>query len=136
MRKRKNYPGEVRVLGTKDYGLILGSLMSYRNQLLRENDPFKLAFIIKKMAEKLQELDYKHASELTLSKLGMKELNGTYSITDKRKEDVVNIANRYWRMGKKKHEAAKLKIKNSELKQQSKLSSKKSTKKKTEVLEA
>ncbi|ANQ48338.1 hypothetical protein MY04_0956 [Flammeovirga sp. MY04] len=124
MRKRKNYPGEVRVLGTKDYGLILGSLMSYRNQLLRENDPLKEAFIIKKMAEKLQELDYKHASELTISKLGEKQLNGLYSISSRRKDEVVNIANRYWRMGKKKHEAAKLKIKNSEIKLKRKNSNK------------
>ncbi|NME72135.1 hypothetical protein [Flammeovirga aprica] len=111
MRKRKNYPGEQREVGTKDYSLILGNLMNYRNQLMRENDEQRMGFIFSKIAEKLKELGCLRASNTVKNRVGRRKLGLYQDITQKKKEEVIEITNKYWHEAKERHEAAKEKNK-------------------------
>lgn len=105
--ERKNYPGDLRTPGTKDYGLILGNLMNYRNQLIRETEEQKAGKLFEKISEKLQELGFSRASNLVKNRVGEKKGRKYVDITLKKKNEVVEVARRYWHEGKDKHEKAK-----------------------------
>ncbi|GAA4828492.1 hypothetical protein [Algivirga pacifica] len=107
MRRRKNYPGDLRQLGTKDYSLILGNLMNYRNQLIRETEDQKIGALFLKISEKLKELGYSKASTQTKNKAGVKKQGKFENITLKKKKEVVEISLECWKEGKEKHEEAK-----------------------------
>lgn len=111
MRKRKNYPGEQREVGTKDYSLILGNLMNYRNQLMRENEEQRMGLIFSKIAEKLKELGCTRASNTVKNRLGRRKLGLYQDITPKKKEEVIEVTNKYWHDAKERHEEAKAKLK-------------------------
>ncbi|PWJ39974.1 hypothetical protein [Sediminitomix flava] len=110
-RQRKNYPGDLRIAGTKDYGLILGNLMNYRNQLIRETDEQKVGDLFLKVSEKLKELGFQRASDATKRKAGRRKLGKFQDITLKKKEEVIDSAAKYWHQGKEKHELAKKSLK-------------------------
>ncbi|NLR92601.1 hypothetical protein [Flammeovirga agarivorans] len=85
--------------------------MNYRNQLLRESEDAKMALIFSKISEKLKELGFIRASDSVKTKIGNKGISGEYSISQKRKNDVIEISNKCWHSGKQKHETAKQKKK-------------------------
>ncbi|AZQ61831.1 hypothetical protein EI427_06145 [Flammeovirga pectinis] len=107
MRKRKNYPGELREIGTKDYSLILGNLMNYRNQLMRETEEQKMGLIFSKVSEKLKEIGCLRASNSVKNRAGRKKLGLYQEITSKKKEEVIEIINKNWHEAKQKHDAIK-----------------------------
>lgn len=100
-RKRKNYPGDPRVPGTKDYALILTNLMSYSNKLTLEKDEKKVASLLKKVAEKLKELGFAQSSKSMKSKAKAPDQ------AVKKMAEIVDTLNEKWRAGKEKHEEAK-----------------------------
>jgi len=106
VRKRKNYPGDVRTPGTKDYGLILSNLIKYRNELTSTDDEDRLYLLYRKVAEKLQELGFTKAS----TSIKRKTKNFTTHF-HKRKDEISQIAANKWREGKTSHEEARRKIK-------------------------
>ncbi len=111
MAQRKNYPGNLRTPGTKDYSLILGNLMSYRNKLFREEDEQEIGLLFLKIAEKLKELGFKRAFNSVKMRAGRRKLGKFRDITPQKKEEVIEIALKYWEAGKKKHDEAKEKKK-------------------------
>ncbi len=115
LRSRKNYPGDVRTVGTKDYGLILGNLMNYRNQLGREKeDDQKMGALFIKIAEKLKELGFKRASNAVKKKAGRRKKGKFQNITLEKKEEVMELALTNWHTGKERHEVAKFEKKERE----------------------
>ena len=104
-RKRKNYPGDPRIPGTKDYALILTNLMSYSNKLTLEQDEKKVASLLKKVAEKLKELGFLQVSK------SIKTKSKSPEAAMNRMTDIVETLNEKWRQGKEKHEKAKEKQK-------------------------
>ncbi len=107
-RKRKNYPGDPRVPGTKDYALILTNLMSYSNKLTLEKDEKRVASLLRKVSEKLKELGFNQASKSVKSKAK------TPDAVIKKMPEFVEMLNEKWRSGRDKHEEAKEKIKEDE----------------------
>lgn len=107
-KKRRNYPGDLRQVGTKDYGVILSFLINYRNRLLREKDEDIILNLFHKIAEKLQELGFKRES----SKVKTKAKN-TNRLQQK-KEEVIQIAVEKWREAKDAHEKAKEELREQE----------------------
>jgi len=107
MAQRKNYPGNLRTPGTKDYSLILGNLMSYRNKLFKETDEQEIGLLFVKIAEKLKELGFKRPSNSVKIRAGRRKLGKFQDITQKKKEDVIEIALKYWEQGKEKHDEAR-----------------------------
>ncbi len=104
-KKRRNYPGDKREVGTKDYGLILSNLINYRNQLFRTDDEGEILKIFLKISIKLKELGFTSASNKVKTKA--KNTNRL----SKKKEGVINIAAEKWKEGKDLHEAEKEKVK-------------------------
>lgn len=106
-RKRKNYPGELRVPGTKDYGVIMGNLMAYNNKLMRERDEQKAGLLFLKIAEKLKELGFESASSSVKKKAGRRKMGKFQDITQKKIQSVIETATKKWALAKTKHEEAK-----------------------------
>ncbi len=106
-KKRKNYPGDTRTPGTKDYGMILSNLMNYRNQLFREKDEQNSGKLFLKIREKLKELGFEKAAETVKNKAGRRKLGKFQEISEKKKEAVLEIADKYWHEGKQKHAEAR-----------------------------
>jgi len=121
-KKRRHYPGEVREPGTKDYAVILSHLIKYRNTLLAERDmrTDDVLEIFKKIAEKLNEIDFPKAGKK------VKRKAGSENNLPKKIGEVVTIAAEKWREGKNRHEQVRL-----ELKQKEKEERKKNRKKRT-----
>lgn len=106
-KSRKNYPGDIREVGTKDYGLILGNLINYRNQLIREDEEQTIGELFLKIAEKLREIGQQKASALVKRKAGRRKQGMFQGINAKKKQEVCDLAVRCWQEGKEKHENAK-----------------------------
>jgi hypothetical protein len=114
---KKNYPGYTRTPGTKDYALILSSLMSRRNTLIRSENPEEITELFLIISQKLQELGFQ--KQATSIKLKVKrKVNITYKWKedrfeniDEKKEGVVNTATECWTLGKEKQDLAKAKKK-------------------------
>ena len=100
-KTRKNYPGELRQPGTKDYGLILSNLIKYRNQLSLERNETILAKIYAKIAEKLKELGFIKESNK------IKKWSKQPEKATKMKAEVDVIATEKWREGKDRHETVR-----------------------------
>jgi len=113
-KNRRNYPGDVRELGTKDYALILGNLIKYRNQLIGERDEEEVVKLSLKIAEKLRELGFKRAGTTVEKKVANK------SRALSKREEILEIALEQWKEGKLQNDLAK-----EELKQKRKLDKKK-----------
>lgn len=107
MRRRKNYPGDPRTPGTKDYSLILGNLIGYRNQLMKETDEQKLGALYLKVAEKLKELGFEKNALAVKKKAGRRKAGKFQDITAKKTESVINIATKKWADGKARNDEAK-----------------------------
>ena len=110
-RKRKNYPGEVREVGTKDYSLIMGNLINYKHKLSTEAHSQKAGVLMRKIATKIKELGYEKASEMVKDKVGRRKEGKFQNITEKKRLDTVDIAEKIWKKAKEKHEKAKEKRK-------------------------
>lgn len=100
-KTRKNYPGELRQPGTKDYGLILSNLIKYRNQIALEKNEETLARIFAKIAEKLKELGFIKESNK------IKKWSKEAAKTLKKKMQVETISTEKWREGKQRHETVR-----------------------------
>ena len=98
---KRNYPGDVRIPGTKDYALILGNLISYSNKLTIENRADEAIKLTLKVAEKLQELGFKKAAKSTQTKA--KNIKNILS----KKELVIELAINKWKEGKEINDLAK-----------------------------
>lgn len=107
MAKRKNYPGDLRIPGTKDYSLILTNLMSYRNKLCKETDEQAIGTLFVKISEKLKELGFKRPSLLVKAKAGRRKMGRFQDITTQKKESVIDISLKYWELGTEKNLEAK-----------------------------
>lgn len=114
-KKRKYYPGDVRRPGTKEYSMILGNLINYKHQLVRENHEQVIGELLLKISVKLKELGFKAASESVKKKVGRKKAGKFQNITSKKKDDTVLIAVKAWDEGSDKNERAKVKAKQKEL---------------------
>ncbi len=104
-RKRKNYPGDLRLPGSKDFGLILSNLIKYRNELLWVDTDDEILSLLSKIAEKLQELGY--AKESASIRRKAKSANNL----SKKKNEAIALAVSKWKEGKALHEATKKQIK-------------------------
>jgi hypothetical protein len=111
IKKRKNQPGDIRTPGTKDYSVILGNLISYKHQLVSESDLQQIGALMAKIAQKLEELGFKEASDSVKSKLGRRKSGKYQDLTLKKKQDVIEIAAKHWEKGTEKNEKAKIKKK-------------------------
>jgi vacuolar-type H+-ATPase subunit E/Vma4 len=100
--KRKYYPGDLRIIGEKEYAVILSKLMSYTKQIDRENKPDVLNKIVEKIIEKLTELGFKKEARQIIQFL--KAPNNLYKKTD----SIIKISLLAWDTGKEKHELAKI----------------------------
>jgi hypothetical protein len=116
-RQRKNYPGDVRTPGTKDYAVILANLINYRNQLEAEKDQRKAVDLILKIAEKLQELGFKRQSTLVKNKVKRKvkvtykDRPDRFEKIEQKKTDVAALVAECWKIGRDKHEEARSELK-------------------------
>lgn len=111
LKKRKNQPGDIRIPGTKDYSVILGNLISYKHQLVSEIDTQRIGALMAKIALKLEELGFKDASDSIKNRLGRRKAGKYQDISLKKKQEVVEIAVKYWEKGSEKNEKAKQKKK-------------------------
>ncbi len=112
-RQRKNYPGDLRTPGTKDYAVILANLINYGNQLETEKDKRRAVELILKISEKLQELGFKRQSTTVKNKVKRK-VNITYKDRpdrfdnlEKKTLEVMAVVSECWKMGRDKHEEAR-----------------------------
>ena len=106
-RKRKNYPGDKRTPGTKDYAVIMGNLIGYRNMLIRTSEEQKIGCFLLKTAEKLKELGFLSASENVKKKVGRRKLGQFQGITVTKKNSTIESINKHWEKARTKHEKAK-----------------------------
>lgn len=113
-RQRKNYPGDVRKPGTKDYAVILANLINYRNQLEMNKDNKQGVELVLKISEKLQELGFKRQSN-SVKNIVKRKVNITYKDRQDRferlaqkKSEVAEIISECWKMGKEKHDEARM----------------------------
>lgn len=106
-RQRKNYPGDLRTPGTKDYGVILGNLINYRNQLGRERDEQKAGGLMLKVAEKIKELGFTKMSLSIKRKVGRRKLGKFQEITEKKKVETMDLATECWDLARQRHEDAR-----------------------------
>ena len=106
-RKRKNYPGDMREPGTKDYAVIMGNLMGYRNQLIRSTDEQEIGNILLKSAEKLKELGFLGACEKLKKKAGRRKLGMFEGISLVKRDLAVESISKNWEKAKIKHDKAK-----------------------------
>ncbi|MEH0155046.1 hypothetical protein V6R21_12950 [Limibacter armeniacum] len=81
--------------------------MNYRNQLIRETDEQQIGLIFLKIAEKLKELGFQRACNSVKKRAGRRKMGKFQDITPKKKEEIIEIAGKYWHEGKDKHEEAK-----------------------------
>ncbi len=100
-KKRRNYPGDLRTPGTKDYGVILSNLIKYKNELVLEQEEYKTIALFLKIAEKLQELGFKKDSNKVKRRAESSEK------LDKKRTEIMKIASEKWKEGKQKHDAVK-----------------------------
>lgn len=112
-RKRKNYPGDVREPGTKDYAVIMGNLMGYRNMLIRTTDEQEIGHLLIKTAEKLKELGFVSTSETLKKKAGRRKLGKFQGISVGKRDFAISTINKHWEKAKVKHDKAKTFIKES-----------------------
>jgi hypothetical protein len=108
-KKRKNYSGAERVVGTKDYALILTNLRGLINQLPSPRNDRDLIEILKKVSIKLKELGYKQVSEAIKKKAGKLEK------VKKELPNIIQNLNEIWKEGKIKQEEVKKSDKQKEL---------------------
>jgi hypothetical protein len=120
-RQRKNYPGDVRRPGTKDYAVILANLINYRNQLEMNKDSKQSVELVLKIAEKLQELGFKRQSN-TVKNVIKRKVNITYKDRhdkferlDQKRSEVIGIISECWKLGKEKHDEARMQQKEASL---------------------
>jgi len=109
--KRKHYAGDVRVPGTKDFSLILSNLMSYKHKLEREQDEQKVGYFIIKIGEKLKELGFGNASKIVKKKAGRRKQGKFQDITEKKKQETLELALKNWEVGRAKQDEAREKQK-------------------------
>lgn len=114
VKERKNYPGDVREVGTKDFAVILSNLMNYRNQLAREQNDQRIGELIAKIAEKIKELGYIKQSMNIKKKLGRRKQGKFQDVTPKKKNDAIEAAVSVWEDAKKKHDEVRNKRKEEE----------------------
>ena len=100
-RSRKNYPGDLRRPGTKDYSVILGNLMGYRNRLFRSSDRTNNAMLFGKIADKLIELGFKRSSNTVRARIKQDRLDA------ETKEEILALVLERWKDGKENHQKAK-----------------------------
>jgi len=99
-KKRRNYPGEPRIPGTKDYAVILTNLIKYKNEFLKSTEAVEAAKLCLKLVEKLQELGFIRASNKVARR----------STTEKvlqNKDLIAQIALEMWRKGQERQKKAK-----------------------------
>jgi hypothetical protein len=106
-KKRKNYPGDERTPGTKDYSMILGNLIHYKHQLVQEENEQKIGDLLMKISVKLKELGFKAESDSIKKKVGRRKANKFQNITMKKKQDGIDVAVKCWDKGTEKNEKAK-----------------------------
>ncbi|MDX2305126.1 MAG: hypothetical protein NW226_20110 [Microscillaceae bacterium] len=106
-KKRKFYPGDIRQAGTKEFSMILGNLINYKHQLVREENEQKIGDLMLKIATKLKELGYKAASEAIKKKVGRRKSGKFSGITPKKKQDTIDIAVKCWEEASLINESAK-----------------------------
>ncbi len=110
-KKRKYYPGDIRKPGTKEYSMILGNLINYKHQLVREEEEQKVGDLLLKVSVKLKELGYKSASESVKKKVGRRKAGKFQGITAKKKHDTIELAVKCWEEATEKNERAKTRAK-------------------------
>ena len=118
-KKRKNYPGDERTPGTKDYSMILGNLINYKHQLSAEKNDQKIGELFLRIAEKLRELGYRSECDSIKKKAGRRKAGKFQDITEKKKNEVVSIAIKCWDKASEKNDMAKIKMKEEEKKSRS-----------------
>lgn len=106
-KRRKNYPGDERVPGTKDYSMILGNLIHYKHQLTQETNDQKVAELMLKVSVKLKELGFKGESEIVKKKVGRRKAGKFQNITPKKQQEAVEIALNCWEAGTSRNDKAK-----------------------------
>jgi len=113
----KSLAGVKRKPGTKDYALILSSLISNRNEMMRSTDPEETIRIYLKISEKLQELGFTKQGQ-QVKDLIKRKVNITYKLRDDalenldaKKAKVNELVVTYWPIGNEKHLEAKSKKK-------------------------
>ena len=109
--KRRNYPGDLRTPGTKDYGVILSNLRKYCHYLNDNPDDDKIYELFLKLREKLKELGYRKES------LSVERKMKSMANWDKKRQEVKIMREKIWQEAKDKHEAAKAKNKEREKKE-------------------
>ena len=110
-KKRKYYPGDIRQPGTKEFSMILGNLINYKHQLVREDNEQKIGDLMLKITVKLKELGYKSASETVKKKIGRRKLGKFQGINTKKKQDTIDIAVKVWEEASEINDNAKQKTK-------------------------
>ena len=106
-KKRKNYPGDERTPGTKDYSMILGNLINYKHQLALENNEQKIGNLMAKISIKLKELGFRSESDSIKKKLGRRKSGRFQNITSKKQMETIDIAVKCWDKGTQRNEEAK-----------------------------
>lgn len=110
-QNRKNRKGQVRVLGSKDYSLILTNLMAYKRQLSQEEHLQKSGNLMRKISTKMKELGFESEAIKVKEIVGRKK-NGKYQSLDGTKcLKVENMALKVWKKASVKQEEAKKKLK-------------------------
>ncbi len=105
-RKRKNYPGNPRELGSRDYGIILSKLIGLKNDLinLKPDQEMKIGDLYHKLSTKLIELGFKRQGAKVKKLVGRRK-GGQYSFVKvSKKEEVMALVADCWREGKKNHD--------------------------------
>ena len=106
--KRRNYPGDLRTPGTKDYGVILSNLRKYCHGLDDTPNDDKIYELFLKLREKLKELGYRKES------LSVDRKMKSMANWDKKRQDVMAMGINVWGEAKEKHEIAKARNKEKE----------------------
>ena len=110
--KQRNYPGDLRTPGTKDYGVILSNLRKYCHFLNNDNiDDDKIYEYFLKIREKLKELGYRKES------LSVERKMKSMANWDKKRQEVMEMGSNIWVEASEKHETAKAKTKEREKKE-------------------
>ncbi len=106
-RKRKNYPGNRRKVGSRDYGIILSKLIALRMNLIYGKDIQEIGNVYHKVATKLLELGFEKDAKKVKSFVGRRK-GGVYSfVKDNKKDQVVELIIDCWRKGKEMHDQEK-----------------------------
>ncbi len=106
-RKRKNYPGNKRQVGSRDYGIILSKLIALRMNLIYGKNSQDIGDCYHKVATKLLELGFDKESKKIKSYVGRRKAGVYTFVKENKKENVVELIIECWREGKQLHELEK-----------------------------